>query len=228
MWSPCHAALLYGGASPRRPGSGISLPLRPAGMPLNPLRRRAAISRTRRRTLGLLAACLLAPFAAPAGADTIPVLSAELRTEEGEVLLSAEFDFALTPVLEQALEKGVPLYFTIELELSRTRPLWFPQKVAEWSITYRVSYVSLTRQYRVSSGPLGQTFESLADVQRFIGHVASRPVARVDELTKGVRYDAALREKLDVNQLPKPFQINALASREWQLSSDWHRFSFTP
>jgi len=156
------------------------------------------------------------------------VRSAKLSVEEGDVLLSADFDFALTAALEQALDKGVPLYFTIELELTRARPLWFPEKVAEWSITYRVSYNSLTRQYRVSSGPLGQTFESLDDVQRFIGRVTSRPVARADELTKGVRYEAALREKLDVNQLPKPFQVNALASPQWQLSSDWYRFSFTP
>jgi hypothetical protein len=106
--------------------------------------------------------------------------------------------------------------------------MWFSEKVAEWSISYRVSYSSLTRQYRVSSGPLGQTFESLEDVQRFIGHVASRPVARTEDLTKGARYEAAVREKLDVNQLPKPFQVNALASRDWQLASEWHRFTFTP
>jgi len=177
--------------------------------------------------LALLLA-LAAMAVRPARADTIPVVSAQLRAEEGEILLSAEFDFALTPALEQALEKGIPLYFTIEAEISRARPLWFPEKIAEWSITYRVSYSSLTRQYRVASGPFGQAFESLDDVQRFIGHVTSRPVARADDLTKGVRYDVALREKLDVNQLPKPFQINALASREWQLSSDWHRFTFTP
>ena len=42
------------------------------------------------------------------------------------------------------------------------------------------------------------------------------------------RYDAAVRLRLDVNQLPKPFQVNALASREWQLASDWRRFAFTP
>ena len=161
-------------------------------------------------------------------ADTIPAISAGLHIEEGDVLLSAEFAFALTPALEQALDKGIPLYFTIEFELVRTRFLWFPQKVAEWSISYRVSYSSLTRQYRVSSGPLGQTFESLDDVQRFIGHVASRPVARADDLVKGARYEASVREKLDVNQLPKPFQVNALASRDWQLASEWHRFSFTP
>ena len=175
----------------------------------------------------MLAVCV-ATAVTPARADTIPVVAAQLRSEEGDVVLSAEFDFALTPALEEALEKGIPLYFTIEVEISRSRPLWFPEKVANWSITYRVSYNSLTRQYRVASGPFGQAFESLDDVQRFIGHVTSRPVARADELTRGVRYEVALREKLDVNQLPKPFQINALASREWQLSSDWYRFTFTP
>jgi hypothetical protein len=197
-------------------------------MPLNPRCDHARPPYSRRQALRLLLAWAIA-FAVPLPrADTIPAISASLRIEDGEVLLSAEFGFALTPALEEALEKGIPLYFTIEFELVRTRFLWFPQKVAEWSISYRVSYNSLTRQYRVSSGPLGQTFESLDDVQRFIGHVASRPVANADDLVKGARYEASVREKLDVNQLPKPFQVNALASRDWQLASDWHRFSFTP
>jgi len=197
-------------------------------MPLNPRSDHARAPYPRRRALSLLLASVIALVAPLPRADTIPAISAGLRIDEGDVLLSAEFAFALTPALEEALEKGIPLYFTIEFELVRTRFMWFPQKVAEWSISYRVSYNSLTRQYRVSSGPLGQTFESLDDVQRFIGHIASRPVARADELVKGARYEAAVREKLDVNQLPKPFQVNALASRDWQLASDWHRFSFTP
>jgi hypothetical protein len=189
---------------------------------------RALVTPRRRFLHSLLAAgvgAVLAPFAA---ANEIPVTSASLRVEDDEVLLSAEFDFALTPALEQALDKGIPLYFTIDFELSRARFLWFPEKVAQWSITYRVSYSSLTRQYRVSSGPLGQAFESLDDVERFIGHVASRPVAQANDVSNGVRYEAAVHMQLDVNQLPKPFQVNALASREWQLASDWYRFAFTP
>ena len=197
-------------------------------MPLNPRSTDARVHTPRRHVLRLLAASVVALAGSLPRADTIPTISANLSVDEGDVLLSAEFGFALTPALEEALEKGIPLYFTIEFELQRTRFLWFPQKVADWSISYRVSYNSLTRQYRVSSGPLGQTFESLDDVQRFIGHVASRPVARVEDLVKGARYEAAVREKLDVNQLPKPFQVNALASRDWQLASEWHRFSFTP
>ncbi len=117
---------------------------------------------------------------------------------------------------------------TIEFELGRTRWYWTDENVAQWSITYRVSYTTLTRQYRVASGPLGQAFESLEEVQRFISRVASRPVGRADALTRGTKYEAAVRFKLDVNQLPKPFQVNALASREWQLASEWQRWSFTP
>ncbi|HJU24606.1 MAG TPA: DUF4390 domain-containing protein, partial [Casimicrobiaceae bacterium] len=96
----------------------------------------------RRRFLLALAAASMALAAHPAFADEIRVKSASLAVADGELLLSADFDFSLTPALEQALEKGVPLYFTIEFELSRARPLWFPDKAVEWSITYRISYSS--------------------------------------------------------------------------------------
>jgi uncharacterized protein DUF4390 len=187
-------------------------------------------ARGRRTLLRVIAAVVIAlALPAPAArADVVPVKSAELRIDEGEVLLSAEFDLALTPTLEEALQKGIALHFVVEFDLTRARWYWLDEKVVEWSVTYRVSYSPLTRQYRVASGPLGQTFESLDDVERFIGRVSSRPVARAEMLTKGARYEAALRIRLDVTQLPKPFQVNALALREWQLASDWHRWSFTP
>ena len=189
-----------------------------------------AHSRGRRKLLQLMSAAMIA-LALPspsAIADVVPVKSAALRIDEGELLLSAEFDLALTPTLEEALQKGIPLHFVVEFDLTRARWYWLDEKVAEWSVTYRVSYSPLTRQYRVASGPLGQTFESLDDVERFISRVSSRPVARADMLTKGARYEAALRIRLDVTQLPKPFQVNALALSEWQLASDWQRWSFTP
>lgn len=187
------------------------------------------------RACGLVHLCVLALAAmlvllvAPARADVIPVRSADLRVEDGEVLASAQFDVALTPPLEEALQKGIPLYFTIELELTRPRWYWVDEKVLQWSTTYRVSYTELTRQYRVASGPLaGGSFETLGDVQRFIGRITSRPIARAADLAAGARYEAAIRMKLDVNQLPKPFQLNALTSHEWQLASEWHRFTFVP
>ena len=167
-------------------------------------------------------------LATAARADTIAVKSAELRADEDTYVLNAEFELSLNPTLEEALQKGVPLYFELEFEILRPRRFWFDEKVFSLSTQYRVSYNALTRQYRVASGLLGQTFDALDEVERFLSRVTSRPVVRVDELAKGTRYEAAVRLKLDVNQLPKPFQLNALASREWSLQSEWHRWSFTP
>jgi len=161
-------------------------------------------------------------------ADTIAVKTAELRIEDGEVLLTADFDLSVNATLEDALQSGIPLYFVLDFELTRPRWYWFDDKVVQSSITYRVSYTALTRQYRVSSGLLAQTFNTLEEVQRYVGRVTSRPVVSASALTKDARYDAAVRLRLDVNQLPKPFQVNALASREWTLASDWHRWTFVP
>ncbi len=53
------------------------------------------------------------------------------------------------------------------------------------STQYRVSYNALTRQYRVASGLLGQTFDALDEVERFLSRVTSRQVASADQLVEG-------------------------------------------
>ncbi len=186
----------------------------------------------RRRLFAVTAAMfvgLLLVVAVPAArADTILVKSAELRIEDGEVLLNAEFDLSLNATFEEALHKGIPLYFVLEFELTRSRWYWLDEKVGQTTLTYRVSYNALTRQYRAGSGLLMQAFGSLEEVERYVGRVTSRPVAHAAALVPGHRYDAAIRLRLDVAQLPKPFQLSALASREWTLASDWYRWSFVP
>jgi hypothetical protein len=204
-------------AAPGMPSSSIPLPDQ-----RERLRRgvRAAVAAAV-LILGMLAAV-------SARADVIVVKSAELRAEEDGYYLNAEFEFSLNSTLDEALQKGVPLYFLLEFEISRPRWYWLDEKVVSATTQYRVSYNALTRQYRIASGLLGLTFESLDEVERFLSRVTAREVARRDQLAKGTRYEAALRLRLDVNQLPKPFQMSALASREWTLASDWYRWSFTP
>ena len=212
----------------------MSIPLPPAsavpGMPSSTVTPGGRVGSRRwgRTSLaGILLVFVLLAGAA-ARADTITVKSAELRAEEEGYYLNAEFAFAINSTLDEALQKGVPLYFLLEFELSRPRWYWLDEKVVASTTQYRVSYNALTRQYRIASGLLGQNFESLDEVERFLSRVKSREVARRDQLVKGARYEAALRLRLDVNQLPKPFQMSALASREWTLQSEWYTWSVTP
>jgi Domain of unknown function (DUF4390) len=183
-----------------------------------------------RLVLGLLcvAFALLPPLAAPARADTIGVQSAELVLDDDEYVLTAQFDVSINPTLEEALENGVSLYFVLEFELGRPRWYWIDEKVAQLTVQYRLTYSPLTRQYRLTTGLLGQQLETIEEVQRVLSRVAARPVVKKDVLVPGARYDAAVRLRLDVAQLPKPFQITALASRDWSLQSEWRRWSFVP
>lgn len=187
----------------------------------------ATLSRWIGRSL-LWLAFVVAALAPAAHADTIVVKSAELRLDEDTYVLSAELELAFNPTLEEAIQKGVPLYFVFEFELLRPRWYWVDEKVLSLTTQYRVSYNALTRQYRVAIGLLSQTFDALDDVERFLSRVTSRQVASIDQLVKGIRYEASVRLRLDVNALPKPFQVNALASRDWTLQSEWYRWSFTP
>lgn len=167
-------------------------------------------------------------FATPARADGIEVRKAALISAEDGYVLEAEFDVTLTHTLEEALNKGVPLYFSLEFELVRPRWYWLNEKLANTRQQYRLSYNALTRQYRVGVRTLYQNFPSLPEALGFMSQVRVRDIAETDALSKGSSYTAALRLRLDSSQLPRPFQVSAVGSREWSISSDWHRWTVSP
>ena len=174
-----------------------------------------------------LAALRLAA-AVPARADGIEVKKAALVTADDGSFLEAEFEISLTHTLEDALNKGVPLYFTLEFELIRPRWYWLNEKIVATRQQYRLGYNALTRQYRVGVGALYQNFASLPDALAFLSQVRLRDIAELGALAKGNTYTAALRMRLDISQLPRPFQISAVGSREWSVGSDWHRWTVSP
>jgi hypothetical protein len=186
------------------------------------------ISRGARAFFGAVMVALALACAASARADGISVISAELQpTEEGYVL-DAAFDINFSPTLEDALNRGVVMTFLLEFELTRPRWYWLDEKIAQVENSWKLSYNALTRQYRLSVGSLYQNFDRLEDAKRVLSRVRNLSIADKSALKQGATYDAAVRLQLDVTKLPKPFQINALASREWNLSSEWQNFHFTP
>ena len=177
-----------------------------------------------------LALCALAlACGAVAHAEGIEVRNAALVAGEEGYFLEADFEIALNPTLEDALNKGVPLYFLLEFEVIRPRWYWLNEKVLNNQQQYRLAYNALTRQYRLSTGgAFFQNLSSLDEVERLISRVRGRKVVDRAAVFKGQRYDVAVRLRLDTTQLPKPFQISALTSRDWNLASDWVRWSFAP
>jgi hypothetical protein len=173
----------------------------------------------------LLAAWLLCVGTPARAADRIAVTNAQLSlvVEGGEpgVTLDADFDFELPYVLEDAVNRGIALYFVIDFELYRERWYWFDRQLVQRTLTYRLSYSALTRQYRLARGSLALPFDTLAEALNSLRRVRGWRVLERGTLRPDEDYRAQLRMRLDTSQLPKPFQINALTNRDWTLASDW-------
>lgn len=163
-----------------------------------------------------------------ASGQGIETNGARLVASEDGYRVEAEFDIRFNPGLEEAVNRGVALYFVVEFSLSKPRWYWFDEKPVQLSQTYKITYTPLLRQYRLSSGSAYQNFTRLEDLVRSLSRLRGWTIADKDALRKPGEYQAAIRMRLDTAQLPKPFQLNAVASRDWNLASDWYRWTVQP
>jgi Domain of unknown function (DUF4390) len=169
-------------------------------------------------------------LARAAANETIEIRNVTLSpSSDGDSwVLAADFAIPLPHRLEEAINQGVALYFVIDLEIYRPRWYWWDFRLVQNSQTYRLSYHALTRQYRVSINGYQQSFSTLTDALRSVSVVRAWKVMESDRPKAGVIYDAYLRLRLDLTQLPKPFQITALTNRDWNLQAEWKHFIFSP
>ena len=174
--------------------------------------------------------CLMAlsVFSTNAGAEGIKIKSFELERVDADWLLNATFQIELSPGLEDAVQKGVVLYFQTDFDLTRSRWYWFDEKPVITQRQTRLSYQHLTQQYRIASEGLTFSAQTISEALQVVGGLGGWRVIDNSQLDAGKSYIASLRMVLDLSKLPKPFQVNALNNREWNVSSDWLRIPFSP
>ena len=169
----------------------------------------------------------LAVFSTSASAEGIKIKSFELERVDGDWLLNATFQIELSPGLEDAVQKGVVLYFQTEFDLTRSRWYWFDDKSVLAQRQARLSYQPLTQQYRIASEGFTFSAQTISEALQAVGSVGGWRVID-SQLDASKSYTASLRMTLDLSKLPKPFQVNALNNRDWNVSSDWMRIPFLP
>ena len=173
--------------------------------------------------------CLMAltVISTSVSAEGIKIKSFELERVDTDWLLNATFKIELSPGLEDAVQKGVVLYFQTDFDLTRARWYWFDEKSAVSQRQARLSYQPLTQQYRISSEGFTFSAQTISEALQAVGSVGGWRVIDNNQLDASKSYTASLRMALDLSKLPKPFQVNALNNREWNVSSDWVRIPFS-
>lgn len=182
--------------------------------------------------IGLLAcACLVWGYcgAARAQAPATEISVLRLERDGDAVLLTANVNFELSAAVQEALFKGVPMVFVAEVDVFRERWYWTNKRVVSAERHMRLAYQPLTRRWRlnVASGlithaglavALNQNFEALSDALAAVQRLSRWKIADVSELDLDQRHLLEFRFRLDVSQLPRPFQIGTLGQTDWNIS----------
>ncbi|MCS3507739.1 hypothetical protein D3C87_1387120 [compost metagenome] len=155
------------------------------------------------------------------------VTRVEPAVRNGKLEFDADIEFELNQQLRDAAQRGIPLYFTADLTVTRERWWWFDESLVDTSRTWRVIYNALTRQWRAGVGELSFPVASLDDAMSVIRHIRNWSVADAADFDADVLYGGQIRLRLDTSLLPRPFQVNALNSSSWAQSTPWMDFSFT-
>jgi hypothetical protein len=146
---------------------------------------------------------------------------------EGHLTMDLDVGLKLSPIVLEAAERGVPLYFTLDVKIKAPRWWWLDKSIVETSLTRRMSYNTLTQQWRVATGDLFLPVASLQEALEVLEKVRGWPVAPLDRFEPNVRYEGEVRIRLDTSHLARPLQLDARNRGAWSLTSPWKPFDFS-
>jgi len=180
----------------------------------------------RRAVLALLLLFALTPVMAQSPEED-SVVRIDLMVRDGRLYVDADIIFTPSDEWRHAMERGLPAYFTADLELVSPRWWWFDKTVVSTHKTWKVAYNALTQQWRIGSGDLALPAPSLDAALTQVRHIRDWDVVSVAELGMDTRLSGRLRLRLDTSLLAQPLQINALNGSGWNRATPWKNFNFS-
>ena len=96
-------------------------------------------------SIGLLGA------ASSARADITTQYATMTRQSDGVYALNADFRLNMPQQLQDAINHGTPVSFQVEFRINRPRWYWSNENLVSTSREQRISFNSLTREYRFNS-----------------------------------------------------------------------------
>ena len=174
-------------------------------------------------------------------ADT-PVALQGLKFERHDTALymSGNWRFELSSALEEALLKGITLYFVTEVEINQERWYLYNQRIAQAERHVRLFYQPLTRRWRVNISPqpfnasglgmsLGQSYDTVEEAMGAVRRIVQWRIANAADYNPDAKQTISINFKLDLKQLPRPLQIGAAGQSDWNIGfSKSQRLELTP
>lgn len=144
----------------------------------------------------------------------------------GQLSLDIDIDLQLNATMMQAVTRGVPLYFSLDLEIEQPRWWWLNKTIVDAALERRLSYNALTRSWRVSTGDLSIPAASYDEALKLLTRIRDWPVVMTDRFEPQEQYLGQVRIRLDTDRLARPLQMDSKRDN-WALASPWKPFEFS-
>jgi hypothetical protein len=152
----------------------------------------------------------------------------KLDRQEAALYMSGTWQFELPSALEDALLKGITLYFVTEVEIRQERWYFYNQRVSYAERHVRLFYQPLTRRWRVNISPqafnvsglgvsLGQSYDTAEDAINAVRRIALWRIANATDYNPDAKQTISINFKLDLKQLPRPMQIGLAGQSDWNI-----------
>ena len=189
---------------------------------MEPAQRRSESPGWRLAFLGVLAAMLLQSGEAR-GDEGIDVRSALTRLQAGVWFLDADIDYTLNKTALEALENGLALDIELTIRLTQRRRIIWDPTFAELKQRYQLQYHALTERYILRNLNSGEqvSFGTLSSALMELGTVRGLPIIDDALLSRGERYNVAIRAVVDIKQLGGPLAVIRLLWNDWRITGDW-------
>jgi hypothetical protein len=178
-------------------------------------------SRRHLRRRRLLRAALVLPWwwslAPVALARGIDLQTLALHQEDGALNVEFSARLTLSSTVDDALQRGLPIYFVAEASLYRQRWYWRDLRVARVRRTWRLAFQPLTATWRVSLGGLTQTFATQAEALAALSTAGRWKLADLSDLEPGATHYVSFSYRLDTSQLPGPMQFGVDNQSGWDM-----------
>ena len=150
-------------------------------------------------------------------AQSVDLASLQVSRHDGAVTVDFVTRVTLPRTVEDALQRGVPVYFVAQAQLFRTRWYWRDERVARISRSWRVAFQPLTSTWRVGLGGLNQSYPTFDEAMAAASRSAGWKLADANQLDPDSRYYVEFSWRLDNSQLPSPMQIGLPGNSDWSV-----------
>ncbi len=184
------------------------------------VRRRTLLGRGARLAPAVLAAVVLGMAPGLVRAQQgVELTSLRMTRVDGALNLDFAARVTLPRAVEEALTRGVPVYFVAQATLWRNRWYWRDERVARVSRQWRVAFQPLTGHWRVGLGGLNQTHASLAEALGAASRSAGWKLADLALVDPDKSYALEFEYRLDTSQLPSPMQFGLVTQGDWAVGA---------